>query len=384
MRCKSLSTVSPDGYRAGSELGEGLRELAPEVVLLFASITYADQFPDVFDGLFDALGYKPIVFGSTSDGIYESTRVEHHGMSALGLSTGGAVEWKVTAEAGVGANSFEAGRRCARRLKEELQGEPTFVFALADGLKADGSELVVGISAEMKTPFIGALASDDRKFAKSLVFVEGVAREDVVALLGTRAKIPFVLSAASGWEPVGQSGTIEQVHGNVVERISGMTPQEFLKHQLGKTPGETDLGVVPLATYHPASEGHFCLRTPSHFDPKTGAATMFGSMDANTSVRVCTATLDDVLRGVNEAMNAAKQEGFEPAGALVVSCAGRRWLLDERCPEEIEMVFSAIGSRIPLVGLPSFGEIGPFRKTDGTYTATFFHNVTFVICLFGR
>lgn len=44
MRCHSISTITTDGYRAGSELGEGLRPISPEVVLLFASINYQSQF----------------------------------------------------------------------------------------------------------------------------------------------------------------------------------------------------------------------------------------------------------------------------------------------------------------------------------------------------
>jgi hypothetical protein len=162
-----------------------------------------------------------------------------------------------------------------------------------------------------------------------------------------------------------------------------MTPQAFLRKQVGKTPGETDLGIVPLATYHPAGEGRYFLRTPSHFDAETGAATMFGSLDKNASVRVCAATREDVLGGVEEAMEPAKAQAFAPCGALVVSCAGRKWLLEDRSHEEVERVLQAVGRRIPLAGLPSFGEIGPFLNGEGTYTPTFFHNVTFVVCLFG-
>src|ERR1041385_5020413 len=51
MRCQSTSTITTDGYRAGSEIGEALRALGPEVIFLFASVTYAEQFQDVFDGL---------------------------------------------------------------------------------------------------------------------------------------------------------------------------------------------------------------------------------------------------------------------------------------------------------------------------------------------
>ena len=177
---------------------------------------------------------------------------------------------------------------------------------------------------------------------------------------------------------------MEETRGSTVERISGMTPQAFLREQIGKAPGETDLGIVPLATYHAeGGNGHYFLRTPSHFDPETGAATMFGSLEKNAEVRVCTATREDVLRAVEDAMRVTKSAGFEPCGALVVSCAGRKWLLEEGTSAEVEKVLAAVGRRIPLVGLPSFGEIGPFRDAAGKYSPSFFHNVTFVVCLFG-
>ena len=110
---------------------------------------------------------------------------------------------------------------------------------------------------------------------------------------------------------------------------------------------------------------------------------MFGSLEKDTEVRVCTATRDDVLRAVEDAMRKTKRAGFEPCGALLVSCAGRKWLLEEGTPAEVEKVLDAVGRRIPLVGLPSFGEIGPFLDSTGTYTPSYFHNVTFVVCLFG-
>lgn len=100
MRCHSISTVTTGGYRAGSELGEGLRALAPEVILLFASINYQNQFADIFDGLNDALGKAALIFGGTSGGIYETERVTHHGLCALGLNSDGAVQWTVAVELG--------------------------------------------------------------------------------------------------------------------------------------------------------------------------------------------------------------------------------------------------------------------------------------------
>jgi len=384
MRCQSINSIHTDGYRAGWEIGEGLREIAPEVVLLFASITYEGCFTDLFDGLHDALGRRDVlVFGGTSDGIYETNRVSHHGVCGLGLNSGGALQWTLVMERGVGADSFSAAHDCAMQARRELGGEIDFAFAFADGVKADGSQIAAGLSAVLTKPFLGGLAGDDRKFVRSWVFANGAAHADAIGLLAARGPISFVVNSASGWLPVGQQGTVEQSIGSTVTRISGMTPQAFLREQIGKVPGETDLGIVPLATYAPEGSGHYFLRTPSRFDPATGAATMFGSIAEGATVRVCTATRADVLRAVEDAMAATRSWPHQPVGALLVSCAGRKWMLEDGTSEEVEKVLASVGQRIPLVGLPSFGEIGPFRAADGSYTPTFFHNVTFVVCLFG-
>lgn len=384
MRCKSSSSINPDGYRAGSELGEALRAVAPEVVLLFASITYEGQFPDVFEGLRDGLDSPAaLVFGGTSDGIYETERVAHHGICALGLNSDGALRWSTHLERGVRADSFAAARKCAAQVTADLGGEVNFAFAFADGVKADGSRIVAGLATVLATPFVGGLAGDDRKFLKSRIFLNGEVYEDAVGVLAARGPISFIVNSASGWCPVGETGIVEETHGSTVERISGMTPQAFLREQIGKVPGETDLGIVPLATYHAEGNGHYVLRTPSSFDAQTGAATMFGSVEKGAAVRVCTATRDNVLHAVEDAMRMTKRAGFEPCGALVVSCAGRKWLLEEGTAAEVEKVLAAVGRRLPLAGLPSFGEIGPFLDAAGAYTPTFFHNVTIVVCLFG-
>ena len=76
-------------------------------------------------------------------------------------------------------------------------------------------------------------------------------------------------------------------------------------------------------------------------------------------------------------------DGFKPAAAIVISCAGRKWLLDDSGTKELETFFGAVGEKLPLVGFPSFGEIAPFRRPEGSYTPTCFHNVTFVVCLLG-
>jgi hypothetical protein len=384
MLCRSISSVHIDPYRAGTEIGTALREVNPEVIILFASITYESEVPDFFDGLYDSLGPRDVlVFGGTGDGVYETTGSSHYGVSAMGLNSEGRIQWSLSVETGVGSDSYTAAKNCAQKALDQSGGKADFVFVLADGIKADGSKIVSGIRSVLKRPFFGGLTGDDRKFTRSMVILNGKFMEDAVAILTASGDLSFVMNAASGWTPSGDIGKVEDCRCNIVKRISGLSAQAFMKEQLGKPLGEDDLGIIPLAVYREEDDDHFYLRTPSKFDPASGEITTFGSIEPGASVRVCTATRDEVIKGVKKAMEGIYPSGFKPAAAIVVSCAGRKWLMDDGGNEEVEQVLSSLGRKIPLIGFPSFGEISPFMDSGGIYTETYFHNVTFAICLLG-
>lgn len=384
MRFKSVSSIHADPYRTGTEIGDALREMVPEVILLFASISYEQDFTDLFDGIRDSLGStETLIFGGTGDGIYETSRVANYGVCALGIHSGGKLRWSASYEKGVSTDSYSAARSCALKTLSQVGGQAAFAFVLADGAKADGSRIVAGVNSVLRIPYFGGLTGDDRKFTRSRVLLNGQELEDAVSILMASGELSHSINAASGWTPIGTSGNIEECEGNSIRRIGGMSAQAFMKEQLGKPLGEADLGIIPLAMYKSEGTEYFSLRTPSHLDSDAGAITMFGSIDQGTLVRVCKATREEVINSVSDALEGLTRGKSGETAAVVISCAGRKWLLEDRAKEEVEKVLAALGQRIPLVGFPSFGEISPFRKSDGTYSDTFFHNVTFAICAIG-
>jgi hypothetical protein len=384
MRCKSVSTVKTDAYRAGHEIGASLIEISPEIVFLFASISYDPEFPEFFAGFYDGLGSSDVVvFGGTGDGIYETSLAANYGVCALGINSEGKCHWSVAVEKGVKKDSFRAAHACAEKALATAGRGVKFAFLLADGIETDGSKIVSGAGSVMSVPFFGGLAADDRKFIKSRILINGEVMDDVVAILTVTGDLMFSINADSGWTPLGSFGIVEDCRGSIIHRISGMSAQQFMKEQLGKPLGETEIGVIPLAIYHRDGGRHFSLRSSSHVDPASGSITTFGSVEKGMSVRVCAATREEVLSGVRKTMAGVNPDRFSPAAAIIISCAGRKWLLGDHGNEEVEEVLTALGEKIPLVGIPSFGEISPFRNPDGMYTRTFFHNVTFVVCLIG-
>lgn len=386
MRYLSAKSILTDPYRAGVEIGTALAPISPEVVLMFASMSYEPDFSDFFEALYDVLGRESvIVFGGTGDGIYETSGAENYGVSALGMSSNGTVTWSTALEQGVQADSYAAARACARTALASCPASPCFRMVLADGAKADGHAIVNGVAAELTGPFFGGLTGDDRKFTGSRVFLNGREYEDAVAILTGCGEVAFAVNAASGWTPLGAEGVVEDIRGCEIRTISGLNPQEFMARQLGKPLSESDLGIVPLAAYQAGSSEHFCLRAPSHLHADSGAVTTFGSVEQGTSVRVCTASRGDVIRGVTDAMRGLEHGtlGFAPSAAIIISCAGRKWLMADKGEKELSAFFEQLGCAVPLIGFPSFGEISPFRCGDGGYTAVSFHNVTLVVCLLG-
>jgi hypothetical protein len=384
MRYLSSKSILTDPYRAGLEIGSALAPISPEVILLFASMSYGPDFSDFFEALYDALGTESvIIFGGTGDGIYETSGAENYGVCALGISSDGLVSWSTSLEQGVQADSFAAARECARISLASCPEPSGFRMVLADGTKADGHAIARGIAAEIPEPFFGGLTGDDRKFTRSKLFLNGREYEDAVAILTGCGDIGFAVNAASGWKPMGSTGVVEGSQGCEIRAISGQTTQEFMSGQLGKQLGESDLGIVTLAAYQTGSPEHYVLRSTSRLHADSGAVTTFGSVEPGSMVRVCSASRDDVINGITDAMQRLKPDslGFTPTAAIIISCAGRKWLLADRGERELAAFFKELGYPVPLIGFPSFGEISPFRHRDGAYSSVSFHNVTFVICL---
>jgi hypothetical protein len=382
MDYRSAGTTIADPYRAGAELGDSLESLKPDTVLIFCTVHYMDAIPDLVAGIRDILGTDVLLCGGMGDGIYETSVVASHGVSALGIRSDGQTQWKAVHVRGVRADSLGVAQEAARRVCAELDAPVSLAFALADGLNADGTQLVEGLRRGINAPCFGGLTADDRSFSRSITFLGDEAYEDGLMLLATSGRVPVKMNAASGWTPIGDSGRVTRAEGAILYEIDHRPAELFLREQNGKTMGGMGLAVLPIAEYQSDDDRQFVLRSCSKFT-ESGAVTLFGRVSQGARVQVCHASMEEILGGVETALSGIKQDDFEPAATIAISCAGRRWLLARSGQEEVDRTLDKLGT-LPLIGIPSYGEIGPFRSTDGTYSSTLFHNATFVVCVLGK
>lgn len=381
MKAKSLGSMNPDAYEAGIEIGDAVAGIEPEAIVLFSSIHY--NIEEFYEGLMSGkLNRDVIVFGGTGDGFYETSATSNVGISALAISSEGKIRWAVSVKTDSNEQPDIAAEACARDVLAQLGGRADLALAMAD-ISNDGVKLVAGLSRAMKNPFLGGLTGDDWQFKKGCIMVNGKTYTRAVAVLGMSGDFAFALNTASGWKPLGKIGVIDEVSGNVVHTIDGKRAFDFIEEQFGMPPAEATLGMIPMASYDSHNSQHFFLRTPSKLDIASGDVTYFGSLERGASVRVCNATVEDVLDGVNEAVTKIGALQFNPICAIVISCGARKWILRDRSREEVHRIFSALDREIPMIGLPSVGEIGPFRQENGSYSHSFFHNVSIVVLLLG-
>ncbi len=382
MRYASCSTQTVSAYRAGVELGEGLKALAPEVVVLFFTIHYLPQAHELLGGLRDRLDGRCLVVGCSADGIYAGQDVANVGACALGINSQGRARFSAALEREVGRAPKAVAEKAGLRAQSGLAGPASTALVFADGVTTDGVRLVEGLRRAFTVPFFGALAADDHAFAHAAVSVNGEVAEDAVAVLAIGGPVPFRLGAASGWCPVGNTGHITACDETCIKTINNRKAVQFFSEQVGFGFGTTDLGTLPLAEFFGDDPDDFALRSVRHLDADAGAMELFGRIQCGARVQVCVASVADILMGVNAAIDSLRGNGFSPKAVMLISCAGRKWRLPESGREELERVRRLLGD-IPLIGMPSFGEISPFRRPDGDYSTVQFHNVTLVVCALG-
>lgn len=382
MRAASAVTRIADPYRAGLALGEELAPLAPEVVFLFCSI-HIGESPELLEGLYDGLGCEPTVIGNSGDGFYASNGTSDLGASALALNSDGQVRWSVVHAAGVHADPIGTTRAALAAAQACVPGhEAAFMMMLSD-FNTDASEIEKVIEVESTVPMVGGLAADDNQMQACVVFANRVVLHDCVAVLVADGPVKFRIDIGNSIAPAGRPGVVDQAQGNTVTTIDGLDAQTFIERQTGKEVLQSDRGITSLTIIDADQPAIKRLRSiVPQFTRMEGALGLYGGIEKGRLVQVCLARPEDLIREVYEIAHRARSE-FEPVAALIISCNGRKGLLGDQLHHEIDALSQEFGSKLPLAGFPSFGEIGPLRLPDGQYSRNLFHNMTYVLLLIG-
>lgn len=277
----------------------------------------------------------------------------------------------------------DVGQRLARALDHEGL---VHVFVLSDGTKVNGSDLVRGVLSELPpgVTATGGLSGDGDRFQWTAAFLDSDPQEgNVVAigLYGERLKVGY--GSLGGWDPFGPERLVTRSQGNVLYELDGQPALSLYKSYLG----EHAEGLPATALLFPLSvrlsDGdHEVVRTILSVNEDEQSMTFAGDVPVGAYARLMKANFDRLVEGANAAASTSYEAigSTSPELAVLISCVGRKLVLQQRTEEEVEAVREVLGDRTVLTGFYSYGEICPAAPNANCEL----HNQTMTITTFSE
>ncbi|MCU0570113.1 MAG: FIST C-terminal domain-containing protein [Oculatellaceae cyanobacterium Prado106] len=278
-----------------------------------------------------------------------------------------------------GESSFSAGDRLGQTLDPNGL---VHVFVLSDGLQVNGSDLVRGLSQYLPlgVNVTGGLAGDGADFQKTFVLWDAEPQTGTIAALGfygDRLKVGYC--SFGGWRPFGPERRITRSEGNVLYELDGQSALELYKTYLGEhAAGLPATGLLfPLSLRSPAGEQSL-VRTILAISEADQSLTFAGDVPMGATVQLMHASIDRLVDGAIEAAEQSFHPSAPPELAILISCVGRKLVMQQRVEEEVEGVQEVLGQQAHLTGFYSYGEIAPVNLGG----ACGLHNQTMTITTF--
>jgi hypothetical protein len=279
-------------------------------------------------------------------------------------------------------SSVEAGRLLAGRVPDH--DKLRHVVVLSEGLQVNGSDLVRGITGALP-PHItvtGGLSADGPRFESTHVLVDGEVRSGVVVAVGFYGDVRVGFGSLGGWDPFGPHRRVTRSAGNILFELDGQSALALYRRYLGdQAKALPASGLLFPLCIRTAPSDPGVVRTILAINDQDDSMTFAGDIPQGADAQLMKANFDRLIDG---AVGAAKVStaalGDSPACALLISCVGRKMVLEQRIEEEIEGVREVVGPQAVLTGFYSYGEISPFVPTARCEL----HNQTMTITTFSE
>ncbi|GAA4341070.1 FIST N-terminal domain-containing protein [Mucilaginibacter gynuensis] len=351
-KCRLVLAFGSPDLIADPEVYPYLRSLFPAAEIIFSSTSGEIIDDNVFD---DTIAVTAIEF-ERSNITSASTHVSKH------------------------ENSFEAGVHLMQQLdKDGLKA----VFIISDGTYINGSELVAGFNSinPSQVPVTGGLAGDADRFKSTFTGINSVPTEGNVIAIGFYGdSLTVAHGSCGGWDEFGPERTITKADKNVLYEIDGKNALDLYKQYLGdyvnELPGSALL--FPLSLKINGSEENL-VRTILTIDEDEKTMTFAGNLPEGSKVRLMKANFDKLIRASSEAAAGAVADFSGQAElAIMVSCVGRKLVLNDLTDEELTAAKEILGANTSITGFYSYGELSPFNQ----HSKCELHNQTMTITTF--
>lgn len=342
-----------------SNLEESNRDKA-NIVFVFGT-TDAIKEPQRFNEIKEIYPNAEIVGSSTSGNIVAAEVSEYELTATAVYLEKSSVE--------ISYKSFDENDDVEELSKELIEKLPKenlkHIFVMSDGLLINGSELVRGINKVTKnTTVTGGMAGDGARFEETYVIANDVAKQSTIVAIGFYGDNIHIGSGCfAGWSEFGAQRTITKSKANVLYEIDGEPALDLYKKYLGELAKELPNSGLrfPLSIKQDENSPEI-IRTLLAINEEEGSITYAGDVPEGYSARLMKADIDMLIDGAGKAASAIDATNEKTALGLIVSCVGRKIVMDYLVDDELEEVQEILGENVKLTGFYSYGEIAPFEE----------------------
>lgn len=300
--------------------------------------------------------------GCTTAGEILSTAVRDNSISITAIKFDKA-EFDIAIEPITELNQSEPiAASIAKKLSEKDKLRHVLVFT--DGLMINGSALSKGFNEHLPEGIsvTGGLAGDGSHFDSTSVWHNGHVDHQVVAIGLYGDSLTIGHGSLGGWSSFGPKRTITRAEDNVLYELDNQSALELYKNFLGDQAEQLPAAALffPLKLQN-EDNPQGVVRTILAINQKEQSMTFAGDVPEKSTVQLMRANFDRLIDGAYEAAeNAQLNTGVDLA--LLVSCVGRKLVLEQRVEEEVESVREVLGNHAAITGFYSYGELCPSQN----------------------
>lgn len=270
----------------------------------------------------------------------------------------------------------EVGQSLAKQFEhKDLQ----LFFVLSDGLNINGTHFIEGLTSELPENVVvtGGMAGDGDRFEGTSLVVNGdIYERSVAALAFYGDALELGYGSRGGWDPFGPDRLVTRSEGSTLYELDGQSALELYKQYLGEHAQDLPSSGLRFPLKIRDTKGKEYVRTLLAIDESQGSMTFAGNVPEGAYARLMKANHDRLIDGAIAA--AEKTQPFHdeaPTLALLISCVGRKIVMEQRIEEEVEGVKSILGESVDIAGFYSYGEFCPLSEEDSCTL----HNQTMTI-----
>ncbi len=335
-------------------------KLSKPLVLVFGN-RYALDNSSIYQEVRELFPDGDIVFGSTAGEIIGDKVFEE----SITLT---AIEFEKSSYSIFRANSLDYDKDSLELGKKLIQEVPKeglkHIFIVSEGSFVNGSTLIEGLETGISNIAItGGLCGDDSRFEKTISgYNKNPKPGEVVLIAFYGESLEVSYAQYGGWTPFGPERVVTKSQQNILYELDNQPALDLYKKYLGDKAAELPHSALlyPLSVKS-KNKKEPMVRTILNIDEALNTMILAGDVPEGATVQLMMANIDHIVDGAFKAADIGmKSRRNKPELAILISCIGRKLVMDQRVEEEIEEVKESIGPQATITGFYSYGELAPF------------------------